>query len=151
MIVCSNKKYYPHLYLIEDDVDDQYLITSVLKKIKTEIVLSIFSCGVNMLNHIDKQPTQSKNLPDLILLDLNMPSIDGIEVLKKIRKHPNTSNIPVVIFTTSNSPSDLLTALKQGANSFIIKPRAYDDMHDILSTTCHYWFEISRLSREVWS
>ncbi|MET1256227.1 response regulator [Aliikangiella maris] len=150
MVLSTKSSEAPHLCIVEDDIDDQYLITNVLKKLSIEVFISIFNRGDAVLNYLSLHEAQFNQLPDLILLDLNMPSTDGIGVLKKLRRQPIAQFIPVVIFTTSKSPTDFKRVLELGASSCIIKPSNYDDMVCVLDTTCRYWFEVSRVYKEIW-
>ncbi|RNC85426.1 MAG: response regulator [Balneola sp.] len=81
----------------------------------------------------------STNLPGLILLDLNMPVMDGFEFLEEIKKDDEFKKIPVVIMTTSKHPSDKLKGFERQAAGYMVKPVRYSDFVDMLSTLKHYW------------
>lgn len=83
--------------------------------------------------------------PDLILLDLNMPRLDGREALTLIRYDPDLQQIPVVILTTSHRSGDILLCYRLGANSFISKPVTFEGLVEVMKTLCQYWFEIVSL------
>jgi CheY-like chemotaxis protein len=77
--------------------------------------------------------------PDLVIVDINMPKINGLEVLKKIKSHPDFKIIPVVILTTSSESSDIQTAYQMGANSYIVKPVDFEKFIDVASQIELYW------------
>ncbi len=86
--------------------------------------------------------------PGLILLDLNLPGMDGREVLYKIKQDENLKKIPVVVFTTSNNPKDIEACYQQGVNSYIIKPMDFKLLKRTIQTLLSYWFEITMLPFE---
>jgi CheY-like chemotaxis protein len=83
--------------------------------------------------------------PGLILLDLNMPKKDGREALHEIKTNPDLRHISVVILTTSRVEDDIYNTYKLGANSFIIKPRTFQDLSRVMSNLVQYWFETVEL------
>lgn len=91
---------------------------------------------------------ESAAKPDLILLDLNMPKIDGKEVLNQIRANKDLQCIPTVILTTSKQEEDILRSYKMGANSFITKPVTMDKFIEIIQKMEEYWFQIVVLPQD---
>ena len=87
----------------------------------------------------------SSPLPAVVLLDLNMPRKDGRQALREIRSHPDLQRLPVIIFTTSRTDTDVGTLYDLGANSFVPKPVAFDALVNIMSTLTRYWFSIVEL------
>jgi CheY-like chemotaxis protein len=87
-------------------------------------------------------------LPNLILLDLNMPRKDGREALREIKANPKLRHIPVVVLTTSSSDGDVFRSYDIGANSYITKPVTFDSLVDLLNTLGKYWFSVVRLPHE---
>lgn len=84
-------------------------------------------------------------LPRLILLDLNMPRMDGREALEKIKTDPDLHCIPTLIFTTSHAPDDVRAAYDLGANSFLSKPARFDDLVDVFRALDRYWLRVVEL------
>lgn len=79
--------------------------------------------------------------PHLILLDLNMPRMDGFEVLSAIRDDDGLKDLPVVVLTTSDSRSDIMRCYKMGANSFVTKPTGFSALQEMFRSLEHYWFD----------
>ena len=85
--------------------------------------------------------------PSLVLLDLNLISVDGQEVLREMKEDPELRGIPVVIWTTSSNPRDVNGCYRRGANTYLRKPVNMDDLLDAVQSLMHYWFEIAALPR----
>jgi len=88
-------------------------------------------------------------MPGLILLDLNLPRIDGREALKVIKEHIQWRRIPVIILTTSQAEQDILKSYDLGVNSFITKPVTFDGLVEVTRTLQRYWFEIVALPKQA--
>lgn len=118
------------ILLIEDDPDHAELIIDVLKKenIKKEIVL--LKDGAEVIDYFQKFDLEGNyeicSQIDLIILDLNLPKLSGIDVLKFIKNNANFSSIPIIILSTSSDQETIDEAFKNGANGYIIKPDSYD-------------------------
>lgn len=84
-------------------------------------------------------------MPGLILLDLNMPKMDGREALKEIRSDKNLKSVPVIVLTTSKAEEDIIKTYDLGVNSFITKPVSFTGMVDVMKALNKYWFEIVEL------
>lgn len=131
------------ILLIEDNPDDIELTLRAFKKnnIMNEIIVK--SDGIEALDyffgHHGVADKNKSELPILILLDLKLPKIDGIEVLKKLRKDERTSLIPVVILTSSKESADLLSCYRLGCNSYIRKPVDFTLFTDMVRQLGFYW------------
>lgn len=115
--------------LAEDDDDDKEFIKLAFKKVSSKHQLHIADNGQEALNYLLLLP--ETNLPCLIVLDLNMPVLNGLQTLDAINKIPKFQNIPVVIFSTSDSFDDKIRCLSKGATEYIVKP---SDMSSIVKT-----------------
>ncbi|GAB1260235.1 response regulator [Aurantivibrio plasticivorans] len=137
-----------HLILfVDDDPDDQYLLSSAVNKMDDPPQFRAVGSAEDMFSFLqDCEAQDPVTLPSLILLDLNMPGIDGKEALFKLRSSSAYSCIPVVVYTTSNSDYDINDSYRLGASSFIRKPATLSDMQTCMETLCRYWFDVVALS-----
>jgi two-component system response regulator len=128
----------PLLIIADDDLDDQLLVKDVLQEHGIDADSTIFVGDgqelIDTLSTIKPQPT-------IILLDLNMPRLDGRKALKSIKTNDVYKHIPVLIFTTSNARDDIDLSYAQGANSYFTKPVSYNGLKDIIGLIKKYWFE----------
>ncbi len=135
--------------LVEDDPEDQALTKRAFGKAVFRADLRIVSDGQEAMDYLlgkgKFSAPQSAPKPNLILLDLNMPNLDGPEVLKRVRAHPDLRRIPIVVLTTSNHEEDVLRSYDSGCNSFITKPLEMDAFINVLSHLEDYWFDLATL------
>ena len=141
-----NKKY---ILLVEDNPDDQTLTVRALKKanILNEIVVA--NNGEEALDYLFGTGVYADRdlsiMPEVILLDLRMPKIDGLEVLKRVRANERTKFLPVVILTSSLEERDLVESYKLGANSYIQKPVDFVEFAESVRTLGVYWLVLNVL------
>ncbi len=135
------------ILLVEDNPDDEALTLRALKKnnIMNEVVIArdgvealdyLFGTGAHAGRDVSFQP-------QVILLDLKLPKIDGLEVLKRIREDERTSMQPVVVLTTSNEDSDVITSYKLGVNSYIRKPVDFEQFMEAVRHLGLYWLVLN--------
>ncbi len=117
------------ILLAEDDSDDKEFLEIALSSVTKNFTLHHSSNGRELLEHLE---TDTLRVPDLILLDINMPGSDGRDCLYNIRKHPVFSNYPVVIVTTNSEPSMIDEMHRLGADYYISKPSSLQEYCDIL-------------------
>jgi CheY-like chemotaxis protein len=134
------------LLLVEDNPADVRLLDIALAKGPAKCEIHVATDGEQALQFLfaERRPNVAQR-PDLILLDLNLPRLNGQEVLQRIKKDRNLCTIPVVVFTSSQLPSDILTAYKHGANSYLPKPTNLDELLDLVRTLEHYWLDLALL------
>ncbi|MBL4655264.1 MAG: response regulator [Bacteroidia bacterium] len=137
------------LLLAEDDDDDYFITVDALKEIGLDQCVRRVKDGEDLMNYLLHNPPyenpESSPLPDLIFLDLNMPKKDGREALKEIKANESLKKIPIIIFTTSNSPDDIASTYKYGANSYIQKPDSFDQFISLFQTIQNYWLDKVKL------
>lgn len=109
--------------IVDDDPDDRQLIKDALEECRISVVAVELSDGSDVINYLNTCPTHK--LPDLVLLDLNMPIMNGFDTLNEIRLNKKFSEIPVYVFTTSSTLEDKQHAISLGAIDFITKPSHY--------------------------
>ncbi len=133
------------IMLVEDNPKDEALTLRGLKKsgIINEVVVA--RDGAEALDYLFGNGTQpaSVDLPIVVLLDLKLPKIDGLEVLKRIREDERTKLLPVVILTSSNQEEDRLRGYKLGANSYVRKPVGFNEFADAVRQLGLYWFVLN--------
>ena len=134
------------ILLVEDDPEDQKLTRRALRQSKLRNNLFVVDDGEQALDYLYQQgefaDSESAPRPDLILLDLNVPKLDGRAVLEKIKQDPNLRRIPVVILTTSSQEEDILRSYDLGVNSYITKPVRMDGFVKAIKELEHYWFNL---------
>lgn len=136
------------ILLIEDDPGDIDLTREVLDRSKISINLTAFEEGEEALAYLNKEGEYADaQLPDLILLDLNLPGLSGRDILEEIRSNQNINHIPVVVLTTSDADEDILKTYKLGANCYVTKPVGLKEFEKIVSTIENFWFSIVKLPR----
>jgi CheY-like chemotaxis protein len=131
------------IVLADDDLDDQELMRKGLKDCRVKIEISAVYNGLQLMDFLLKKGTYKNiaGLPDLVLLDLNMPLMDGFEVLKEIRKYEFLKQIPIYVITTSRSKENKELALSLGATGFYSKGTSSNDIRRIMSEICQECFE----------
>ncbi|MEM9734439.1 MAG: response regulator [Pseudomonadota bacterium] len=137
------------LVVADDDADDRMLISEALEESKLRNPVDFCEDGVDLLEYLRREGRwehlKHEQLPGLILLDLNMPRMDGRTALEKIRADEALKRIPIVILTTSKSEEDIIRTYNTGVNSFITKPVTFDGLMNVVSAVKQYWFEIVAL------
>jgi len=135
------------ILLVEDNPDDVELTMRAFRKsnIINEIVVA--RDGVEALDYLfssDAQTGRPPTLPQVVLLDLKMPRVDGLHVLERIRAHPRTKLLPVVILTSSIEEQDLLNTYSRGANSYIRKPVDFQEFVEAVRQLGLYWLLLNQ-------
>ncbi|QMW02488.1 response regulator [Spirosoma foliorum] len=120
--------------------DDQMLIKAAFEKDSAKFNLQFATDGTDVLENIESP----QFLPDLVLLDLNMPRIHGFEVLKHLKSSAFYRHIPIVILTTSGAEEDINRTYELGANSFLTKPISQQALVNIAEQIRLYWFELAK-------
>lgn len=134
------------ILLVEDDPEDQELSRRALQRSKLQNDLFVVSDGEEALDYLYRrgkyEDPKSSPRPDLILLDLNMPKLDGRAVLERVKSDPKLKSIAVVVLTTSSQEEDILRSYNLGVNSYISKPVRMDGFLKALQDLEHYWLRL---------
>ncbi len=133
-----------HILLVEDSRTDVKIIERALREGKVEHRLTVFRDGrkaLDYLAHLHEPEAPEDLQPDLILLDLNLPGIDGCQVLTEVKRDPFLRPIPVVVLTTSRRDEDVVQIYQAGANTYIQKPAEYPHYRDLVLTLRQYWHD----------
>jgi CheY-like chemotaxis protein len=140
------------ILLVEDNPDDAKLVIRALKKCNLGNNLIHLSDGEQALNFLfgkgefsERKVEEDK--PRVILLDLKMPKIDGLEVLKAIREDPRTRVIPVVIMTSSAEEKDIVNTYNSGVNAYVVKPVGFDNFSKAVAELGMFWLLVNQSSK----
>ena len=136
------------IIVAEDDADDRYLMKTALAETGFHENVTFVDNGVELIHYLEalNDLTPEADYPRLILLDLNMPKMDGREVLKKIKSNESFRRIPIVVFSTTKNQMEVRRCYDLGANTYIVKPASYDVLVETLKQLCDYWFKIATLT-----
>lgn len=133
-----------HILLVEDDPAHAEIVRRNLTDFRVANTITHVEDGQAALDFLQQPPasdpaSQNQSLPDLILLDLRLPKVDGLEVLRQLKADPLLRRIPTVILTTSKTEQDMLTAYDHGAGSYLVKPVDFPKFTALLETFGFYW------------
>ena len=135
-----------HLLLIEDNPADVELTRQCFRESRIPNEVHAASDGDAALAFLHRHgPFAAAPRPDLVLLDLNLPGIDGREILATIKRDPDLQTIPVVVLTTSDADDDIWEAYRLQANSYLRKPVDLDEFIELADAVCTYWFHYVQL------
>jgi CheY-like chemotaxis protein len=139
-----------HILLVEDNEGDILLTTEALKDAKIRNSVAITRDGWEAIQYLEKEDGYAHaKTPDLILLDINLPKLNGQEVLKKIKTNDRFKHIPVIVLTTSSSEQDINISYSNHANSYITKPVEAGDFIQVILTIEHFWINIVKLPKKL--
>jgi two-component system, chemotaxis family, response regulator Rcp1 len=132
--------------MVEDDPDDVYLTKQALRSSRLRMNLHVVSDGVEAMQYLRQQDGFAGcPRPNLVLLDLNLPRMDGREVLTEIRQDPAFTDLPVVVLTTSKAEHDIAASYRQHANCYISKPVDMDQFRTVVASIETFWFTVVQL------
>jgi two-component system, response regulator len=135
------------ILLVEDDPNDMEMITRALKKNNLANRLLTIDNGADALDFLFGRGTfgghNQGNRPKVILLDIKLPKVDGLEVLRQIKLDERTKTLPVVMVTSSREDSDLQKAYAYGANSYVVKPVNSSEFSDAIVKVGFYWLQVN--------
>jgi len=130
------------ILLVEDNADDVALTMRALRKSSVQTRVAVARDGVEAIDYFFGQSNGSgepPELPELVILDLKLPKVDGLEVLRRLRSHQRTRYLPIVVLTTSNEENDIVQCYDLGANSYIRKPVDFSRFNEVMRQIGQYW------------
>ncbi len=139
------------ILMADDDPEDAMLARDALAESRLANTLNVVEDGEQLLDYLyqrGKFNERNAPRPGLILLDLNMPRLDGREALARIKGDPDLRRIPVVVLTTSKAEEDVFRSYDLGANSYITKPVTFDSLVNVVRSLAEYWFGIVMLPHD---
>ena len=136
------------ILLVEDNPDDVELTRRAFRKSQFENEIVVARDGIEALDYLlgtgEHRQRDASELPQLVLLDLKLPRLDGLQVLERVRGNPKTRLLPVVILTSSTEPRDLVGGYSHGANSYIRKPVDFEEFVDAVRQIAQYWLLLNQ-------
>jgi CheY-like chemotaxis protein len=139
------------ILMADDDEDDRDFARDAMQENRLANELRFVEDGEELLDYLHRRgryvDPKASPRPGLILLDLNMPKLDGREALREIKSDPTLRQIPVVVLTTSKTDEDILRSYDLGANCFISKPVTFDGLVDVVKVLDRHWLQIVELPR----
>ncbi|NTE04502.1 response regulator [Agrobacterium tumefaciens] len=129
----------PDIFYVEDDEDYAFFMQSAIQEVGDTLNLDIVKDGAKALVKLQEFAAY-KAKPKLILLDLNLPGLSGLDLLKYIRDIPYLKSIPVILFSTSDNPDDVKASIEFGANAYLTKPNSYDNLVKCIHSVHDFWF-----------
>jgi two-component system response regulator len=137
------------ILLVEDDIGDIDLTKEALEESKLQVSLNVVRDGVEAIAYLRREGEYTQaTRPDLILLDLNLPRLNGREVLQEIKNDDKLKLIPIVVLTTSDTHEDIRSSYDLGANCYINKPLGMDEFIQIVRAIENFWFTIVQLPHQ---
>ncbi|NNE54712.1 MAG: response regulator [Flavobacteriales bacterium] len=139
----------PIILIAEDDPDDRLIIEEALEENQSKTTIKFVHDGQELIDYLEQAEKQAADhaMPNVIMLDLNMPKIDGREALRYVKGNVLFKKIPTIILTTSRAAEDIEASYDLGVNSFITKPSNFSGMTEIIGLINKYWFETVELPK----
>ena len=140
---------YAQVLLVEDNPDDIELTLEAMKTSKVHMDVHVVSDGPSALAFLRREGEFSRaSRPDLILLDLNLPLMDGREVLQAVRADPEFNGLPVVVLTSSDDEQDICRAYRLQANAYVTKPVDFSRFSETIRQIEGFWLQLARIPRQ---
>ena len=137
---------HARVLLVEDNEADVRLTREALRESGDPIRMTSVTDGELAMSYLRREAGyEDVSRPDLVLLDLNLPRKNGLEVLEEMRADPELASIPVIMLTTSSAEHDIVASYSRGANCFVVKPLELDAFMDLIGAIRSFWLEVARL------
>lgn len=133
------------ILLVEDNPDDEQMTLRALRRSEIPSIVRVARDGVEAIEALFRDGSAREF--DLVILDLQLPKMSGLEVLERIRQHPQTLTLPVVVMTTSDETSDVSQVARLNANSYVKKPIDFPEYLETVQQLAHYWLVVNHAPR----
>ncbi len=137
------------ILMADDDADDRFLAADALREARVHNRINFVTNGEELMDYLMRRGAYADDekypLPGLILLDLNMPRMDGREALKEMKQNARLKRIPVVVLTTSQAEEDVLRSYDLGVSGYITKPVSFEGLIEVMRAIGRYWIDIVEL------
>jgi DNA-binding response OmpR family regulator len=134
-----------NIFMADDDTDDQNFLKAAVHEYSPKIKVDCFNNGMALMEHLQGD---NNKLPDIIILDLNMPQKNGKDITKELKADSRLKHIPIIIYSTTKSYDDINAIYELGANTFLSKPQAFKDICKAMNVICSYWLDIASLPKK---
>lgn len=127
---------------VEDNADDADIFSRLMNKLSLSVSYTVLSSGTEAMEYLTGQGSyqnKANSLPKLLLLDLNLVGTSGFDVTRNLRANDRTRWLPIVTFSTSDSPNDIRNAYEAGTNAYVVKPGNYRQTGSLLQNLCQFW------------
>ena len=127
---------------VEDNPDDADIFSRLIRKFTKPVSYTVLGSGSEAVDYLMRQGSyqeEASTLPKLVLLDLNLNGLSGFEVVQQARSEERTRYLPIVAFSTSDSPRDIQSAYEAGVNAYVVKPGSYQATADVINKLCDFW------------
>ena len=132
--------------LVEDNPGDARLVQEAFKSAAVTVTVQVVADGDVAIGHLtDALEDESTPYPDLVLLDLNLPRVDGFDVLDEIRTHADLAGLPIIVLTSSQAQEDVTKSYELAANAYLTKPTGPDAFDELVEALEEFWFESAQL------
>lgn len=126
------------ILVAEDDFDDRFILENAFQEAGDTEELVFVENGLDLMQYLQSK-CNDRSLPEIILLDLNMPKKNGKETLCELKAHPLYKRIPVIVYTTTKNEVEIKTCYQLGANTYIVKPSTFDAVKNVVANIRSYW------------
>lgn len=135
------------IFVVEDSEEDFFLLRRAFKKsFLGEKLLRRFHSGESFLQYVsEKREEDRRNMASIILMDINLPGLSGLELLERLRNVMGVKTVPIIILSTSNNERDIQRGYQLGANTYIMKPFEYEELIKLVDNLTRYWFSDASL------
>jgi len=141
------KKIYDPLLVVEDSNEDFRMLQRLMRRMSVQNPIYRCTNGDEALDFLYQEGNfnnpETAPRPSVILLDLNLPGIDGREILEKLKQDGSFKEIPIIVFTTSSNPKDIELCYQKGANGYLIKPMNFEELQKTVQAFVNYWLEVN--------
>ncbi len=134
----------PRLLLVEDNPDDVAVALRAFRRHRLDTIIDVVDNGVRALDYLQEAERGERALPSVVLLDLKMPDVDGIDVVKAMRASEGTRHVPVVMISSSSRRIDIESSYRSGVNSFVVKRVEPDRPGEYLVDVARYWLGLNK-------
>jgi two-component system response regulator len=140
------------ILLVEDDPEEVRLVLHEFGRLRLRASFDVVSDGEEALDYLwfrrDYKDRSPRSAPNMVILDLVLPKVNGLKVLEDIKSRPETRHVPVIVLTSSGDPEDVVSSYKLGANGYVQKPVEFERFREAVATIGRYWVRVNRLPPE---